>query len=227
MFSVVLMAALATGSSTPGWHWGNGCQGGSKGCHGGCNGCYGGGYGCYGSGYGCYGGCSGCYGGCRGSYSGCWGCNGGCYGSYTSPYQCHGCYGCYGCFGCSGYTPVPLVPSTPAAPSGPAEKIPAPKPEEKKASASTAKLIVDMPADAQLYVDDQVMKTTSAQRVFNTPALEQGQTYFYMLRVEMMRDGKPQTETKRVLVRAGEVTRASFTNPDPVSTVSARSESED
>src|SRR5438552_1124229 len=53
MYSVVLMAALATGADATACH----------GCHGGC----------YGSG--CYGG--GCYGGCSSYYGGCYGCWGG------------------------------------------------------------------------------------------------------------------------------------------------------
>ena len=53
MYSVVLMAALTAGTTTPSWGWGcHGCSGGSGGCHG-CHGCHGG---CWGSGYGaCYG----------------------------------------------------------------------------------------------------------------------------------------------------------------------------
>src|SRR5277367_6681986 len=54
MYSVVLMAALATTADVPA------CHGGGCGCHGGY---YGGCYGCYGGCYGCYGGCYGCYGG--------------------------------------------------------------------------------------------------------------------------------------------------------------------
>jgi hypothetical protein len=73
MYSMVLMAALTTGSVAPECHrWG------------GCCGCYGGyGGGCYG---GCYGGYGGCYGG--GGWGGCYGCWGG--------YSSWGCCGCYG-----------------------------------------------------------------------------------------------------------------------------------
>jgi uncharacterized protein (TIGR03000 family) len=87
-----------------------------------------------------------------------------------------------------------------------------------------AKLIVELPADAKLYVDDQPMRTTSAVRSFNTPVLETGQVYYYELRAEVIRDGKPVTETKRVLLRAGEVVRARFARMDaePVSTVRAK-----
>ena len=73
-----------------------------------------------------------------------------------------------------------------------------------------AKLIVELPADAKLYIDDQLMKTPSAVRQFNTPELQPGQTYYYMVRVEMPSEGTPQTVTRRVLVRAGEEVTADF-----------------
>jgi len=83
MYSMVLMAALTTGTDMPdiGHRRGGGCGGG---CYGGMGygGCYGGGYarsGCYGGG-----GWGGCYGG---GYGGGWG---GCYGG---GYARSGCYG--------------------------------------------------------------------------------------------------------------------------------------
>ena len=58
------------------------------------------------------------------------------------------------------------------------------------------------------------MKTASASRTFNTPALDEGQLYYYMLRAEVARDGKTLTQTKRVIVKAGERIRASFDELD-------------
>jgi len=94
MYSVVLMAALATSSSAPDFGHRHGCSGGYSGCYGGC---YGGnyGYGCgcggYGSGYGGY--CYGSYG--YGGY-GCSGYGSHCFGQYSG-------WNSYGCYGCSGY----------------------------------------------------------------------------------------------------------------------------
>lgn len=204
MYSIVLMAALTAGAETPTWcHGCRGCCGG-WGCHGcysychGCHGCYGCGcYGCYGCGcyayghgcYGCYGGCYGCYGGCCGCYSG-WGCCGGCYG-----------YG-YG-------APVMVAPGAPA---GAVEPVPAPKKDMKieKKDGEAAKLIIEVPADAKLFIDDQPMKTTSARRVFSTPTLQPGQTYYYIVRAEVVRDGQTISDTKRVTLKAGDVIRAGF-----------------
>jgi uncharacterized protein (TIGR03000 family) len=203
MYSLVLMAALSTGADTVacgfrcGCHGGYGCSGYScGGCNGGYGGCHGG-YGCYGGGWG------GCYGA---SYGGCWG---GCYGSYYG--GCYGGWGYYGgCWGCMGGPGAPVM-TTPATPTGPAgERIPT-APEKKSSSLEpSARLLVELPADAKLYVDDHLMQTTSERREFRTPALLRGQTYYYVLKAEIVRDGDVVTETKRVLVRAGETVSANF-----------------
>lgn len=196
MYSVVLLAALATTPSSPGWH---------HGCHG-CYGCYG----CYGGCYGCYGGCYGCWGGCYGGYSCCGCCGGGYGGCYGGCYGCYGGYGCGGCYG-SAYAPVYGAPA--GAPVAPAEAVPAPKKEDKKeTSLDRAKLVVELPSDARLFIDDHAMKTASDRRTFNTPALEPGQAYYYMVRAEVVRDGKTYRESKRVIVRAGQVAQTNFTD---------------
>src|SRR5437588_6103303 len=97
MYSMVVMAALTTGTSAPeccGFfrnmfccHTRSSCNSSCYGCTGcyGCNGCYGGAvyYGCSG----CQGGYGGCYGGCYGSgYGSCYG------GGYNNCSGCHGCY---------------------------------------------------------------------------------------------------------------------------------------
>jgi uncharacterized protein (TIGR03000 family) len=196
MYSVVLMAALTTGGSAPDCHWKHGCHGSSS-CYG-CHGCAGG-WG--GSGYW---GCN-CNYSCWGGYGyGSWGHWGGGYGAYN----CHGCYGCFACTGCGGYSAgAPMAPVTVTP-----EKAPAPKKDGGKEvmAPGKAKLIIEVPEDAKLYIDDQLMKTTSGKRSFNTPSLASGQTYYYIVRAEVVIDGKPYTESKRVLVRAGDEARASF-----------------
>lgn len=192
MYSLMLMAALSGNTATPGIFW--------HGCHGG--GCYGGG--CYGGG--CYGG--GCYG------NGCFGCAGGWYrGGYGTCFGCHGCYGCYGCYGGS-YVVSPYRPMPPA--GKPAEKVTEP-PKEKGGLGlilpGRAKLVLDVPADAKVFIDDQPTASTGTKRVFNTPALNVGETYYYMIRVETSRDGKPIAETRRIVFRANDDLRFTFTEP--------------
>ncbi len=206
MYSVVLMAALSTGGSAPDWcHHNHGYTGVS--CT--CTGCYGGSYygAPYGPGWG--GGCYGYGGGGFGCYGGSWGYGGGGAIDYNC-FGCHGCYGCYGGFGCTGFNPYGPNPAAP-------EMIPAPKPDDKKPGGGTssvapdrAKVIVQLPAGAKLYVDDQPIKTTSDNQAFNTPRLDRGQTYYYEVRAEAIRDGKTVVESKRILVRAGQEVSVAF-----------------
>jgi uncharacterized protein (TIGR03000 family) len=101
----------------------------------------------------------------------------------------------YPAYGAPVYASAPVTTTTAAA-SRPAN--------------DAAKLVVDLPADAKLFIDDQQMKTTSERRVFNTPKLEAGTSYYYQLRAEVVRDGKTYTENKRIIVRAGETSKATF-----------------
>src|SRR5437870_1532024 len=186
MYSVVLMAAMTAGTSTPDWlfHgcWGcHGCYGSCHGCYGSCSGCYGGCHGCYGSCYGCYGGAwSSCYGCCGGGggcggWSSCYGCCGG------GGWSCQGCYGsCHGSYGNVIYS-APVGGAPVVVPGGqmmkPASMAPVSTPAA--ATISVAKLSIDMPATAQLYVDDQPIKAVD-NKVYTTPKLEFGQSYFYV-----------------------------------------------
>jgi uncharacterized protein (TIGR03000 family) len=77
----------------------------------------------------------------------------------------------------------------------------------------TATVVVELPADATLTIDGAATTSTSATRVFQTPELEPGQTFHYTFQAQVERDGKVQSETRRVEVRAGEQTRVSMTLP--------------
>jgi uncharacterized protein (TIGR03000 family) len=214
MYSVVLMAALTAGQSTPAW----GChgRGGCCGCTGyisSCTGCWGS---CHGGWGGCHGWRHGCH-GCHGGYYGgcCGGCYGGCYGGYS--YGCHGCYGgCYGCcggWGGSNYAPMVVPPGTAPAPAP--EPVPAPKKVgELPGQTDKAQLVVELPAEAKLYVDDHLMNTASKRRVFNTPTLKPGQTYYYIVRAELSRNGQTYSSSRRVIIRPGEIIQASFSDLD-------------
>src|SRR5947209_1917827 len=122
----------------------------------------------------------------RGGCHGCSGCHG-----YAGCHGCNGCYGCYGCYGCSGW-----APGSPMAPVGVVpEKAPPPKVEGKETSLpGKARLLVELPQGAKLYIDDQLMKNTATKRTFNTPALEAGQQYYYIVRAEVEIAGKTYTE---------------------------------
>jgi uncharacterized protein (TIGR03000 family) len=270
MYSVVLMAALTSGSASPEFCWHR-----HHSCHSSCHSCYSSCYGsCYGCG-GCYQGvnfyagysgwCSGCYsGGCYSCYSS-YACSGWGYGCYSS-YSCYGCYssyagyGCYagysgyagypisytcsGCYGCyaghSGYgTPVYAgdAVASPAIVNPPATNVPSttvpsttvpykettPAPREKMSGAyDRARILVQVPDDAKLYIDGNLMRTGSANRVFQTPVLQQGKTYYYDLRVEVVRDGQTVVQEKQVLLRPGQEVAATFDLTAPAATAQVR-----
>jgi uncharacterized protein (TIGR03000 family) len=72
------------------------------------------------------------------------------------------------------------------------------------AGANEATLVVHMPENASLSIEDQQTQQRSGTRVFTSPPLEAGKTYTYTLRAEMTRDGRTIHETKNVDVRAGQ-----------------------
>jgi uncharacterized protein (TIGR03000 family) len=77
-------------------------------------------------------------------------------------------------------------------------------------NATTATLIISLPADARLTIDDTLTRSTAAVRTFISPPLEPGRDYEYNLKAEAMRDGQLQVVTKRVTVRPGEETRVTL-----------------
>jgi uncharacterized protein (TIGR03000 family) len=215
-----------------------GCAGyyacGGYGCWG--YGCFASGYGngCFGYGNGCFGCChgflacasAGCY-SCAGGYA-CNGCFGGWGGYGYSWYTCDGCFGCWGSYGygghgygghgCAGWGALQLgatyAPQHAPSYSAPADAVMPHAHADGKANGvedNRARLVVELPEDARLFIDDQRMKSTSARRTFNTPVLEKGQTYYYELKVEVAREGVTHSETKKVIVRPGEEVRAAFT----------------
>ena len=180
MFSMMLMAALTTGSDMP-----------NRGHRGG-GGCCGGGYG--GMSYG--GGCSGSmgYGGMRsGGYGMSWG--GGYSGYAMSPM-----------IGNMG-TPIVGGNSTFINP-GTTQSFYYNGNTGNQANEAT--IIVHVPEGANLTIDGQPTQARSDRRVFQSPPLEAGKTYTYTLRGEWNRDGQNLTTKKTIEVRAGQPTEVTL-----------------
>jgi uncharacterized protein (TIGR03000 family) len=226
MYTAVLMMALTAGADMPDGRRGGGCHGCRGGCSGGCyGGCYGGGCyggggccGCYGGGGGCYGGgCygGGCYGGgCYGGgYGGCYGGGyGGCYGGGISYGGCYGGVGagCYGgqVIGGSVITPGTVVPG-----GEKLKKEPKEKGDKETMAPAPATIVVELPADAKLLIDNEATTSTGSSRVFTSPTLNPGKEYHYTLKAELVRDGKPVKAEKVVTVKAGVITPVTLTLP--------------
>jgi uncharacterized protein (TIGR03000 family) len=236
MFSMVLMAALTTGSDVP--------DRGRRGGGGGCCGCSGGGYGmgyggCMGMGYG---GCMGMgYGGCGGSgmgsggmrsgmgYGGGYGGRGygmgwGGYGMGYGGYALNNAWPVYG--GTYAYAPIisnwstPIVSNWGTPIAGGYGNMLTPGTTQsfyyngnagnQANQANEATIIVHLPEAANLTIDGQATQSRSNRRVFQSPPLEAGKTYTYTLRAELNRDGHFVQEKKTVDVRAGQASEVTF-----------------
>jgi uncharacterized protein (TIGR03000 family) len=196
MYSVVLATVLTAGGASPAWghHSCHGCCGGYNAFSYSCGGCCGG----YSSCHGCCGGYSSCH-GCCGGYSSCYGCCGG----YSS------CYGC--CGGCSGGCYGTVTNFVPVQPEKKEEKKGDKKNEkESGARATQATVVVELPADATMIIDDYVSDLTSDTRMFVTPDLVPERDYYYTIKAEVMRDGRKVTQSQKIFVRAGRTTRVEF-----------------
>ena len=119
-------------------------------------------------------------------------------GGFCGGYCCSGFCNAGFCNGgcCGGGVVVPNVPGKEM-----------PKKTEVEAPAT---IVVSLPAEARLIIDGNSTTSTSARRVFTSPALQPGQTYVYTLRAEIVRDGQTMSETQQVTVRAGEQTPVTF-----------------
>jgi len=239
MMSLVLMAALATGTEVA--DWGRSC-----------------GYASYSCGYGGYGGYSGySYGGSCSSYSYCTPSYSYCTPSYSYCRSYSYCtpsysyctpsysyctpsysycssptyYSCPTVSYCNSYTPAvsyycppvcyPTYPScgVPCMPPGKPEEKPKTDKPDKEEVRAPATLTVSLPADAKLTVDGAATKSTSSQRTFTTPELAPGKTFSYTLKAEYMKDGQMVSTEKVVYVQAGKETKVSF---EGVTNVAAR-----
>jgi uncharacterized protein (TIGR03000 family) len=110
--------------------------------------------------------------------------------------------------------PAPVPPPEAMPKKGP-EKVPAPKASEKEEVAvpAPATIVVSLPAEAKLLIDDAATTSNSSLRVFASPSLEPGKDFYYTLKGELVRDGQTITTSQFVKVRAGEETRIQLDFP--------------
>jgi uncharacterized protein (TIGR03000 family) len=74
-------------------------------------------------------------------------------------------------------------------------------------STAVARIVLEVPADASLRVDDVLIRSSGAIREFNTPKLEAGVLYSYNVTVEAARGGERRTVSQAVDFRAGQAIR--------------------
>ena len=74
---------------------------------------------------------------------------------------------------------------------------------------------VRVPADAQLWFENVQTRLTGTDRVFESPPIPAGGDYLYEVRATWTQDGQPITQTRKVIVHAGQDARVDFTTPAP------------
>lgn len=107
------------------------------------------------------------------------------------------------------------------------ERGPAPRNQKKEgredevsASASKARVVVRLPADARLWVDRVECPLPGTVRSFDTPDLNPEQSYSYTLRVAIQRDGQTVEDSRRVDFAAGQQVEVDFSGVGAVRTAS-------
>jgi uncharacterized protein (TIGR03000 family) len=202
MYSVVLLAALTGGVETPDCHKAScsGCTGYVAPVYSGCSGYVS--TGCSGS---CHGGHK-LFGG--GLFKHKHSCSGSCSGAPVS-YGCSGGYmGCSGGMGYPGCGGMMVVPGT-----KPEEikKMPGTdKPKEEVRVPTPATIVVELPSDAKLTIDNGATAATSTVRTFVTPELTPAKTFSYVLKAQIVRDGQTLTAEQKINVEAGVETRVNL-----------------
>ena len=186
MASLSALAFALGGANTAQAHWfSHGSSGGSHGSHGGSWGSHGSSGGSYGSSGGYSYGSSGGSWGSHGSSGGSYGSSGGSYGSSGGSYGSSG--GSWGSHGSSGgYYAAANVPTTAAA------------------NTLVAYLNVKVPADAKVYLQDQLMTITGPQRRYVTPTLADDSPRVYTVKIEIARKGKTIVKTLQAPIKAGQ-----------------------
>jgi len=127
---------------------------------------------------------------------------------------------CDGRCGAIGLDGQPVLPPS-ALPAAPKDEKTEPKNDSKKNEPGMAQLLINLPDDARLYFNGTIATGHGALRTFATPPLLPGQSYAYDLTAEVVRNGRLQTVTERVVIRAGETTRVTL-NPGGIVTASAK-----
>jgi uncharacterized protein (TIGR03000 family) len=81
-------------------------------------------------------------------------------------------------------------------------------------SDNKAYIWLSVPADAQVWFDDNKTKQTGEFRHFYTVPLTPGKPHVYVLRIRWMKDGKPVERTRRITVHARDRIHLDFLEQD-------------
>jgi uncharacterized protein (TIGR03000 family) len=142
-----------------------------------------------------------------------------------------GYYGDYGYAYYPGYAGYPVPPVVPAVPAVPDPNLPpVPRVDDPNVNAAppsrqartytvstapenTARVRVLLPAGAQLWLGDELMTPTGAERNFVTPELTPGKVYSYQVKARWTLNGRPVEQSAKVKVYANKTTTVEFRAP--------------
>lgn len=121
--------------------------------------------------------------------------------------KCKGCCSscCYSCGSCGACGAGGCCPSGVCPVPGATKKA--------ELDANRAYLVVTLPEDAKLTIDDGATVSTSRTRTFVTPELQKDKEFVYNLKAQIVREGKTLTLTKQAVVRAGQETNIALDIP--------------
>jgi uncharacterized protein (TIGR03000 family) len=80
----------------------------------------------------------------------------------------------------------------------------------------TALLKVQVPENAEIWLEGQKMRSIGAQRHYRSPPLDPAKDYVYEVRARWLVDGKPYEDVRHVAIRAGATIAVDFTHLDPL-----------
>ena len=78
----------------------------------------------------------------------------------------------------------------------------------------SALLVLNVPEDARVYLEDQAMRSTGSVRRYTVPRLAPGVGHNYTVRVEVERNGTVLSETVKTPIRAGQQVEVTARIPD-------------
>jgi uncharacterized protein (TIGR03000 family) len=118
--------------------------------------------------------------------------------------------GAYFTYGNTSYTtespsPIPVYggPRTPYGPTPPSTPL-------------SALLKVQVPADAEVWLEGRKMSSVGAHRLYRSPPLNPAKGYVYEVRARWNFDGKSVEDVRQVSIRAGATALVDFTHLDPL-----------
>ena len=96
---------------------------------------------------------------------------------------------------------------------GHATTMPEPPPLLLPQGERVAQIHVNVPADAEVWIEGQATKQAGTKRWFVSPELTKGQQFEYKVRARWNEEGRPVEQTQQLTVKAGDHLNVTFPTP--------------